>query len=250
MKAAIPKILNSLLFVVLPLCAIVSFTGRQSETIDTQSDMLRIKKTADFPLSGDGSHANWEKTEWLTLPPYDASAVYATRVKALYSATGMYFLYFCEDKKLTATMEADFLDLWNEDVIEVFIQPDAKRPAYFEYELSPLNYELPILIYNDSGRLNSWQPFHYNKDQKTRHATLVQGGEKKARASVKSWTAEFFIPFKAMKMITDEIPQAGTRWKGNLYRIDYDSGNESLYSWKRTSGNFHEYEKFGTFIFE
>lgn len=218
--------------------------------IGKQADVISIKRTADFPLSGDGSHANWEKTDWLELPGRDASAGYATRVKTLYSSTGMYFLYFCEDKKLTATMEADFLDLWNEDVIEVFIQPDAKRPAYFEYELSPLNYELPILIYNDSGRLNSWQPFHYNEDQKTRHLTTVQGGEKKSRALVKSWMAEFFIPFKAMKMITDEIPRSGTRWKGNLYRIDYDSAKESTYSWQLTSGNFHEHEKFGTLIFE
>ena len=250
MNTAIHKTLGGILFVVLPLCAMVSFTGRQADITGRQSDMIRIKKTTDFPLSGDGSHANWEKTDWLTLPARSASATYTTRVKTLYSATGMYFLYFCEDKKLTVTMEADFLDLWNEDVIEVFIQPDAKRPAYFEYELSPLNYELPILIYNDSGRLNSWQPFHYNEDQKTRHLTAVQGGEKKSMASVKSWTAEFFIPFKAMKMIADEIPQSGTRWKGNLYRIDYDTGEESLYSWQRTSGNFHEYKRFGTFIFE
>ena len=40
----------------------------------------------------------------------------------------------------------DFLDLYNEDVVEVFLWPDESFPVYFEYEVSPLNYELPIII--------------------------------------------------------------------------------------------------------
>ena len=37
------------------------------------------------------------------------------------------------------------MDLWNEDVFEVFLWTDERYPVYFEYEISPLNHELPIL---------------------------------------------------------------------------------------------------------
>ena len=63
----------------------------------------------------------------------------------VYSSTGLYFLMEGTDRKLTATMNEDFMDLWNEDVFEVFLWTDERYPAYFEYEISPLNRELPIL---------------------------------------------------------------------------------------------------------
>lgn len=140
----------------------------------------------------------------------------------LSSESGIYFLFYCEDKKLTATMNTDFMDLWEEDVVEVFLMPDEDSPVYFEYEISSLNYELPILISNDNGDLVRWKPFHYDADRKTMHATSVLGGEKKSNSVVKSWSAEFFIPYKLLRPLNNIHPQPGTEWRANLYRIDYD----------------------------
>jgi hypothetical protein len=58
-------------------------------------------------------------------------------------------------------MQGDFLDLWNEDVVEAFFWTDESNPIYFEYELSPLNYELPILVPNNKGKFLGWLPWHY-----------------------------------------------------------------------------------------
>ena len=209
-----------------------------------------IKKTTDFEISGAGAAKNWETVSWLVIPKRStAGDNYETKVKLLYSANGIYFLYSCNDRKLTNTMQMDFLDLWNEDVIEIFLQPDESNPAYFEYELSPLDFELPIIIFNEQGKLNSWIPFHYEDERKTRHSTSIAGGEKKPGGLAKNWMAEVFIPFALMKPVLKTLPATGTRWKGNLYRIDYDEG-EALWSWKPNSGNFHEYDKFGSFRFE
>ncbi len=235
------------LFVVSVAVVLASFS---SATEKTEPDSLTIRKTIDFEISGTGKDDHWNKTAWLTLPLLKSSgADYTTRVKFLYSETGLYFLFFCEDKKLTATMEADFLDLWNEDVIEIFLQPDASVPAYFEYELSPLNHELPITIYNEKGKLNSWIPFHYEGDRKTKHFTTVHGGPQKSNAKVTGWTSEIFVPYPLLKPLLTKPPVSGSRWKGNLNRIDYDQG-EALWAWQRNSGDFHAYDKFGIFEFE
>ncbi len=168
----------------------------------------------------------------------------------MYSETGIYCLFSCEDDTLTATMQQDFMPLWEEDVVEVFLQPDISQTNYFEYEISPLNYELPLIIFNSGGNLNRWVPFQYPDDRKTRHMVTVQGGQQLPDASVRGWTTEFFIPYTLMKPVLDKPPEPGSKWKGNLYRIDYDHGNETLWALFKNSGNFHEYDNFGLFYFE
>jgi hypothetical protein len=209
-----------------------------------------VRRTDEFEISGDGSARNWANAKWILLPQQKKPGVpYETRAKMMYSASGLYLLFFCEDRKITATMQSDFSDLWNEDVIEVFLQPNPLEPSYFEYELSPLNYELPIAIFNDKGNLNSWIPFHYDKERKTQHKTVVQQTQGRDGARVQSWTAEIFIPYLLLAPVMKGKPVSGTRWRGNLNRIDYDEG-EALWAWQRNSGDFHEYDKFGVFQFE
>lgn len=235
---------------ILSLLSVILFASAVSKERLAESNTLVIRKSDDFEINGMGTDTHWNKTGWISIPALRRDQrAYMTKAKVLYSDKGIYFLFFCEDKKLTATLQADFLDLWNEDVIEIFMQPDAAVPAYFEYELSPLNYELPIMIYNEKGKLNSWMPFHYVDDRKTRHTVTVQGGKQKSSAQISSWTSEIFIPYQLMKPLFKNAPASGTRWKGNLYRIDYDQG-ETLWAWQRNSGNFHEYDKFGFFEFE
>ena len=218
---------------------------------NNDSTVLRVSSCTDFTVTGDGTNENWEMAKWLILPQRTSSGNdLTTKVKSLYSTTGLYFLFNCEDKKLTATMDADFKDLWNEDVVEVFLWTDEASPVYFEYEISPLNYELAILVSNEKGDFISWQPFHYGNDRKTHHATTVTGGEKKSNSVISSWTAEFFIPYRLLRPLNNILPKPGTKWRANFYRIDYDNNKSSSWSWQLTRQNFHDYEKFGNLWFE
>lgn len=213
---------------------------------------LKIKKSPDFKITGDGRADNWMRTEWINLPQRRFSnqgQPQTTKAKILYSEKGIYFLFHCTDKKITSSMNADFMDLWKEDVVEVFLWPDENDPEYFEYEISPLNFELPILISNENGDLVRWMPFHYDEDRKTIHATGVQGGEKVNGAAISGWTAEFFIPYKLLRPLKNICPSSGTKWRANLYRVDYDDGTSS-WSWQLTEKSFHDYKKFGYFVFE
>jgi hypothetical protein len=189
-----------------------------------------VKKCADFNITGDGSSDSWQ-------------------VKVLYSVSGIYFLFKCEDGKLTATMKHDNMDLWNEDVVEVFLWTDEEFPVYFEYEISPLDHELPIMVPNYRGKFLGWLPWHYEGDRKVLHATKISGGKRKPGSRISGWSAEFFIPWKLLAPLNKVPPTPGTRWRANLYRIDHDSG-VSPFSWQKTRGTFHDYNSFGTFVFE
>jgi hypothetical protein len=209
---------------------------------------VTVKKCKDFKVTGDGSSALWKNTDWINIAQQGSGAsVYSTRAKVLYSETGIYFLFDCIDKKLTATMKADFLDLFLEDVVEVFLWTDEKFPVYFEYELSPFNFELPIMVPNNNGNFLGWLPWHYEGERRTQHATSVKWDNGK---DMSAWIAEFFIPYKLLAPLSNVPPQPGTKWRANMYRIDYDKGSEVPFAWQKVTGTFHEYRKFGTFIFE
>ncbi len=221
-----------------------------AQTISEETGSVIVKKSQDFKIAGDGRSDNWKDTEWINLIPRNNNSTdYQTKVKVLYSETGIYFLFDCKDKKLTSTMKADNLNLWEEDVVEVFLWTDENFPVYFEYELSPLNYELPIIVPNFNGTFLGWLPWKYEGDKRTQHETKAIGGKKKSGSSVSGWIAEFFIPYKLLAPLKQVPPVSGTRWRANMYRIDHDSGPMS-FAWQKVTDTFHEYKKFGTFIFE
>jgi len=208
--------------------------------------IITVKKTKDFSLTGLADAAAWKTTSFIKLQKKLTTGVnYTTQFKILYSDSGIYCLYICEDSLITSTLKEDFADLYNEDVVEAFFWPDEKSVMYFEYELSPWNYELPILVPNYNGRFLGWKPWHYEKERRTRHAaTINKQGDK-----VIGWTAEFFIPYVLLSPLENVPPKSGTKWRANFYRIDYDKGG-NYWTWKPTGLSFHEYKKFGTIIFE
>ncbi len=227
------------------------FFGRQVALREAAAKVLRIPQTEDFVINGRGDASAWKKAAWepLHLRVTDGHQ-YRTRVKMLYSRTGLYVLMDAEDRTLTATMKEDFLDLWKEDVFEFFLWPDERYPVYFEYEISPLGFELPILIPNFGGEFLGWRPWRYEGNRKTQKATTVVGGPKLSGGRVTGWKAEVFVPYDLLKPLQNVPPQPGTRWRANFYRVDYDNGKSTSWDWARVGTSFHEFDKFGTLIFE
>ncbi len=218
---------------------------------DTPRPQLSVRQTADFEVTGTGDNASWRQAEWTVMPRREPrSHDYDTRFKALYSTTGIYVLIDGTDRKLTASMAEDFMDLWNEDVFEVFLWPDERNRIYFEYEISPLNRELPILVPNFGGEFFGWRPWHYEGDRRTRKATSITGGRKEPNAAVEGWRAEFFVPYTLLKPLQSVPPRAGTRWRANFYRMDYDGGKRTRWEWAPVGKSFHEIEKFGELLFQ
>ena len=107
--------------------------GGQAAPIGQVAASMRVLRADDFTLDGKGSAPAWSRAEWQMLSPRaGGDSSHPTRFKMLYSPTGLYVLMDGEDSVLSATMKADFLDLWTEDVFEFFLWPDERYPVYFE----------------------------------------------------------------------------------------------------------------------
>jgi hypothetical protein len=240
---------------VVTACVALSAT-RYDVAVEAQTNpkagrpQLIVRPVADFEVNGTGDHAAWNAADWTPLRRRQADGhPYDTRFKAVYSKTGIYFLIDGTDRKLTATMAEDFMDLWNEDVYEVFLWTDERHTLYFEYEISPLNRELPILIPNFGGQFLGWRPWHYDKDRSIRKATSVTGGPKTSGAAIQGWRAEFFIPYVLLRPLQNVPPKPGARWRLNVYRMDHDDGKRTQWDWAPVGDSFHEFEKFGDLLF-
>jgi hypothetical protein len=215
------------------------------------SKVLKVKRTDDFDVTGDGSSPAWQKTSWEPLANRSGDkSAYPSQFKVLYSPTGLYVLMNGDDRKLTATEREDFADLWNEDVFEFFLWPDERQTVYLEYEISPLNRELAILVPNIDGEHHGWRPWHYEGLRKTRKATSVAGGEAKPGADITGWTAEVFVPYTLLEPLGNVPPHPQTRWRANFYRCDYDNGHGTGWNWAQVGPSYHDFEHFGVLEFE
>ena len=131
------------------VCAMLAGIVTADDTVLSTPPKLTVKRCVDFKVSGKGDAEAWKSAAWISLTRRpNGKHDYTARFKMLYSAKGVYVLFAGSDQTLTATMQEDFLHLWNEDVFECFFWTDEKHPVYFEYEISPLGFELPILVPN------------------------------------------------------------------------------------------------------
>lgn len=213
-------------------------------------DPLPVKRCTDFAITGKGENAEWQKTNWINLHQIDEGKEYETKYKILYSVKGIYVLFSGEDERITSTFENDFDNLFNADVFEVFFHPDPSTPLYFEYEISPLNKELVLLIPNLKGGAYGWTPWHYSGERKVKKNVHLEGGQMQPGAVIRSWSAELFFPYSLLSPLSNIPPESGTIWNANFCRLDYDSGSMIKWSWSPVEQSFHEFKKFRSIRFE
>lgn len=236
---------------IVPMSILFLFLVFNNLKLQTGSDRIPVKKCKHFSVDGQGSNPQWTITNWVNIPQRKiVKEVLETSLKILYSDSGVYFLFRCQDRKITASFSEDFLDLWKEDVVEVFLWPDEDFPVYFEYEISPLNRELVLLVPNLKGKFFGWRPWHYDGNRKVQHETWAKEGNIKSGATVEEWRAEFFIPFALLTPLGNVPPEKGIIWRANFYRGDYDLGEWENWAWQPIEKRFHEYQKFGYLYFE
>lgn len=213
--------------------------------------VLQVRSCDDFVVTGRGDAAAWETINWVDLVRRPmAHHDYQARFKILYSETGVYVLLDGTDAKLTSSMQHDFDDLWKEDVFEFFFWTDTRHSIYFEYEISPLGHELPILVPNFSGKFLGWRPWHYDGPRRTRKAVTVRAGAQQSDGAVSGWRAEVFVPYELLNPLGNVPPRPGTRWRANFYRIDHDGGESTTWDWARVGASFHDFNNFGTLLFQ
>ena len=208
--------------------------------------LLTLPRVADFSPGPDAPQ--WDLAPAQPLVPVSGPLDYQTSVQCLYSDKGIYFRFLCRDERLTCTIQEDMSSLYLEDVAEVFLWPREDLPVYFEYELSPLDRELCLLVCN-TGDYYGWTPFEYTGARRTRHYARAEGGKAAPLSGCAGWQCGAFLPFALLEGLCTP-PRPGDRWRANFYRIDYDGDGPTHFAWDPdTHKEFHQFRRFGGLLF-
>ncbi len=159
-----------------------------------------------------------------------------TLVRAVWDAEELRVLFHAADTHAWATLTARDAPHYEEETVEVFLDPTGDLESYFEIEVNPLNAVLDLVLRrNRSG---------YTKNFAWRCEDLRTAVVKSATA----WSVELSIPFRSLLGMP---PKPGDHWRVNFCRIDRPPGvPRELTAWSPTGrANFHTPERFGVLEF-
>lgn len=219
----------------------------------TPDKPMLVKKCSDFMINGNGDNNEWKRADWLALAKLDPEGTaYKSEFKVLYSGKGIYVLFRGDDNKITTSNYQDMDKIWNGDVFEVFFHTDRSEAKYFEYEVNQFGKQLLLTISNNSDGMG-WIPF--NEYDGNTYGTInkvnLKGGHAVINGKIAGWSAEVFISYKSLGLISPQPPKSGTIWNANFCRLDHDAGKMVKWSWTPTiEESLHELDKFRSIIFE
>lgn len=198
------------------------------------------------PLEIDGNLTKeaWQHAEAVEL--YDTvtgcSPVQPTKVRLLWDKNFLYVAFECVDTYINATKTAFNDTLYEEEVIEIFIDDNRDLKSYTEIEVNPLNAVLHYMILNQlNGIINGYARLENNIKSSVLHlkdSNLI--------------CYEIAIPFCELATAPNMPPKRGDKWLMNLYRIDRPlTGHDEYSAWSPTGKlNFHIPQSFGEVTFE
>jgi alpha-galactosidase len=196
----------------------------------------------ELTLSAARPAAEWQnaapisfRADWQGL---HADSGLLTQVQALWSAQTLFLRFECHYRELHVFQDAGPNGrrdhLWDRDVVEVFLQPDAARGCYYkEFEVSPNGMWIDLDIF-PGGR----------SDLKSGLVRSVFLDEDRLQ-----WAAELAIPLASLSANFD--PSA--TWRANFYRVEGRQEPRQYLAWCPThtpEPNFHVPGAFGVLRFD
>lgn len=182
-------------------------------------------------------------------------APYSTRFRALWSDAGLYLRFDASDPAPWHTMTKRDEHLWDEEVVEIFIDPNGSGRDYYELEINPAN------VACDLRMISPWPDkkgdIDWNLEGLETRVRLDEGPATKTRG----WTATAFLPWKGLVRLPSAArvalpPKAGDAWRFNVFRIERPGGpgdpeKDGVFAaWSPPSvKSFHDAQAFRPLVF-
>jgi hypothetical protein len=170
-------------------------------------------------------------------------------VRALWDETTLYVAFEVSDPFLVSPFTNLDDHLWENDCVEIMLDPGGDGLNYFELQANPLGTVFDTRY--DSRRVP--QPFgHVDWQSGMRTGVTVQSGVNDA-IDDESYTVELALPFSAFATGATPAapPTAGQVWRGNFYVMDTMRAGQRAAAWSAPRiGDFHFPPRFGELAFE
>jgi hypothetical protein len=195
----------------------------------------------------DAAWAGAASVEW-------GPAAHATRFRAAWNDEGLFLRFDATDPSPWHTMTGRDDHLWDEEVVEIFLDPDRSGRDYYELEVNPAN------VVCDLRMISPWP------DKKGDIDWNLAGLETRVRAleggpGAGGWTATAFLPWRGLRALPSAgrvalPPKPGDAWRFNVFRIERPGGKANpekdavFAAWSPPSAqSFHDPGAFRDLVF-
>ena len=169
--------------------------------------------------------------------------------KLLWDAHYLYVGVDVKDALLRASHTRRDEHLWEQDCVELMVDPDGDEKSYFEIQVSPRGVVFDTRY--DSRRVP--RPFgHVDWDSKIRIGVSARG-KIDDREPDAGYAIEIAIPWQAFSLDGNSFPPPaiGDEWRANLYVMDLGADRQQAAAWSPPGiGDFHVPRRFGILAFE
>ncbi len=168
----------------------------------------------EHPTPEDLPNLPWDRAGVITpfiLADGSGPAGQSTEARILADDRHLFFRFECADPCVWGTMTRDNDPIFDEEVVEVFLDPDPSDDLYWEFELSPNNVRFAALIRNPGPPENEKILRRLDCSRMITRAEIYPETWRP-----EGWRAYLALPFALM----ETAPARGGVWRMNLYRID------------------------------
>jgi hypothetical protein len=150
---------------------------------------------------------------------------YTTRFRAAWSDEGLFLRFDATDPSPWHTMTRRDEHLWDEEVVEIFLDPDRSGRDYYELEVNPAN------VVCDLRMVSPWP--HKKGDIDWNLAGLETRVRRLGNAGATTgWTVTACLPWRGLRALPSAgkvalPPKAGDAWRFNVFRIERPAGKAS-----------------------
>jgi Carbohydrate family 9 binding domain-like len=148
---------------------------------------------------------------------------YETAFRALWDATGLYVRFDAADPAPWSTMTKHDEWLWQEEVVEIFLDLDRSGLNYAEVGISPANVICDVRMVTPSPSKESDYSWNLEGIESRVHLRRDAAGK------TTGWTAVSFFPWSGFRSLSSASaakvpPKAGDRWRFNVFRLERPHG--------------------------
>ncbi|MFN2598301.1 MAG: carbohydrate-binding family 9-like protein [Pyrinomonadaceae bacterium] len=220
--------------------------ARQEKMKADDDNLIEVRRAAhDFAVT-DFDNMEWRRARAVKIGRYWSGEVAPRERRAearlLWTDAALYVRFDAPQGEPRVASEkprtdAKTLGLWDRDVCELFVAPNADEPErYYEFEVAPTGEWLDARIHQMPDKRESDFEYH-------------SGATFAARSSEHSSVLAMRVPWSAL----GGAPRAGARWRANLYRCVGKDPARGYVAWQPTltpQPNFHVPTKFGWLRFK
>ncbi len=211
------------------------------------------RRAAEITLDGELNEAAWQGapvTERFVRTMDGTPGQPEVTARILWDDEALWVAFEVEDDFLKCTFDPDAVDphLWEQDTVELMIDPDGDAQGYFELQVSPTGLVFDTRF--DTVRRPA--PFGYPAWQSGLESGVSVRGTVNDEDSDEGYTVETRIPFASFAEGSDpaEPPSPGDTWRIALYVLDARPEGQWGVGWSPPLvGDFHVPDRFGRVTF-